>query len=116
MTKLNLPKPNSDTPASLLASLVLFADELDRRLAFGTGTWTWTGVNTLSPGVQVTHELSYTPVTVLVTPGIDSGLNFPPAVQITARDATTFTAQAATIDGQTPGFGDTCQFDWLAIR
>ncbi len=110
--KLRLTRPQSER--NLLAGITAALDELERRIAYGTATWTFTGF-TGTASIQVAHELGLVPVAIIVTPGIDNGLNLPPSVQVTAKDATNFTVLAATVDAQVPGFGDNCAFSWVAI-
>lgn len=80
----------------------------------GSSSWTWAGASGSSTA-QVTHNLGSAPTRVFVTPGSDSGLNLPPAVQVIALTATTFDVQASTVDAQVPGLSANCAFYWLAI-
>lgn len=121
--KLKLPKPTDVD--RLLEALALLADELDRRIAFGTGRVTFTGLGN-SASITVAYELDQTPTAILCTPGVDAAagggnfLNSAPAIQVTQVLAPnaggTFTTRISTVDAQVPGFGDTIDFYWLAIR
>lgn len=111
MSKLRLTRSN--TPETMFEAFTMFADELERRIAFGTGQWTWDGISP-SASVTVTHELANTPTMILLTPQTGN-LAVPPSFEIVSAGATTFVALAETVDGSTPAGSDKVSFYWLAI-
>lgn len=111
MTKLALSRPSG--PENLFRGFMLFADELERRIAFDTGQWAWDGIAT-SASVTITHQLANTPTLILLTPRTGN-LAVPPSFEIVSAGATTFDALAETVDGSTPANGDKVAFYWLAI-
>lgn len=112
MSKLQLARPTN--AADLLAGVNVLIDELQRRIAFGTGTWTWGGA-TDNTSVTVVHDLDATPQVVLIAP-LAGSLAVPPLFHISAVTSIDFTAYAITADRTVPGGSETENFYWLAIR
>lgn len=104
---------------SLQAFLQLLAPAT-RRIAFGSGTWTWAGgTNEVGSGL-IAHGLGVVPIFAMAIPsgvgtiyfgsGGSAGV-FPRGHRI--PDATNIIFDAAC--GFQPGAGGTTSFDWLAI-
>jgi len=109
--KLRLTRPT--TPDNVFQALAQALDELERRIAFGTGQAVFSGIAS-NAVVTIPHELNHTPQAVLATCKARSGVTAVCVMEVTAT-ATQITVRAQTVDGQVPAGSSTVDFWWLAI-
>jgi hypothetical protein len=98
-----------------LARLVIDTGGRSIGIRFGSGTFTWPGASAFSNVATVPHGLGRAPGAVFITGSSNAGLNAFPDFSVFSFGATTFAAQAGTVDAQNPLNTATTNFYWIAI-
>lgn len=112
--KLRLSRPTN--PANVLQGLMMHADELERRISFGTATVSWPGGASKSNNTNVIHELDGVPHAVVVTLETSAGEGAGLSCNVRNLTATAFDVFAEYVTGFAPGAPNDRTAHWMAIR